>query len=147
MCIAESPSNGVNLVDGQSPSLKLESSRRSRDSSSSTSAESRGARGRGRRTNTVSPSAPETSTDRVFIWDLDETIIIFHSLLTGSYASKYQKVKVFALFKFLYLIFFCTQDAQNVVQLGFRMEEMVFNMADSNFFFNDIEVILLVNNF
>lgn len=29
---------------------------------------------------------------RVFVWDLDETIIVFHSLLTGSYAQKYGKV-------------------------------------------------------
>lgn len=29
---------------------------------------------------------------RVFIWDLDETIIIFHSLLTGSYANRYGRV-------------------------------------------------------
>lgn len=58
----------------------------------------------------------------MFIWDLDETIIIFHTLLTGSYATKYHK------------------DAQNVVQLGFKMEEMVFNLADTHFFFNDIEV-------
>lgn len=27
-----------------------------------------------------------------------------------------------------------------MVQLGFKMEEMVFNMADSHFFFNDLEV-------
>ena len=26
--------------------------------------------------------------DRVFIWDLDETIILFHSLLTGTFATK-----------------------------------------------------------
>ena len=26
--------------------------------------------------------------DRVFIWDLDETIILFHSLLTGTFANK-----------------------------------------------------------
>lgn len=26
------------------------------------------------------------------MWDLDETIIVFHSLLTGSYAQKYGKV-------------------------------------------------------
>lgn len=30
--------------------------------------------------------------ERVFIWDLDETIIIFHTLLTGTFADKYQKV-------------------------------------------------------
>lgn len=90
--VTESPSNGLSLIDGPTSPLKIDSSRRSRDSSSSTSAESRGARGRGRRTNTVSPTTPETSTERVFIWDLDETIIIFHSLLTGVYAAKYQKV-------------------------------------------------------
>lgn len=95
MIVAESPSNGIILADGPTSPLKIEGSRRSRDSSSSTSAESRGARGRGRRTNTVSPTTPETSTERVFIWDLDETIIIFHSLLTGSYAAKYQKVCIF----------------------------------------------------
>lgn len=27
------------------------------------------------------------------MWDLDETIIVFHSLLTGSYAQKYGKVR------------------------------------------------------
>ncbi|XP_017768396.1 PREDICTED: eyes absent homolog 2 [Nicrophorus vespilloides] len=121
--LPESPSNGVSLVESPISPLKGDtSSRRSREStSSSLGSETRGTRGRGRRTNTVSPSAPESSTDRVFIWDLDETIIIFHSLLTGSYASKYQK------------------DAQSIVQLGFRMEEMVFNLADTHFFFNDIE--------
>lgn len=90
--VTDSPSNGLGLTDSPNSPLKLEGSRRSRDSSSSTSGESRGARGRGRRTNTVSPTAPETSTERVFVWDLDETIIVFHSLLTGSYAAKYQKV-------------------------------------------------------
>lgn len=113
--------NGVTLNEGSTSPLKPDNARRSRESSGSLSSESRGARGRGRRTNTVSPTTPESTTDRVFIWDLDETIIIFHSLLTGSYAAKYQK------------------DPQNVVQLGFKMEEMVFNLADNNFFFNDIE--------
>ena len=30
----------------------------------------------------------ESTVDRVFIWDLDETIILFHSLLTGTFATK-----------------------------------------------------------
>jgi hypothetical protein len=34
---------------------------------------------------------------RVFLWDLDETIIIFHSLLTGSFAQKFGKVRVCSL--------------------------------------------------
>ncbi|XP_060523941.1 eyes absent homolog 2 [Cylas formicarius] len=119
--LSESPSNGIPLVESPTSPVKIDNSRRSRESSSSISSETRVTRGRGRRNNTVSPTAPESTTDRVFIWDLDETIIIFHSLLTGSYAAKYQK------------------DAQNVVQLGFKMEEMVFNLADTHFFFNDIE--------
>ncbi|XP_071054329.1 eyes absent homolog 2 isoform X1 [Onthophagus taurus] len=119
--LPESPSNGLTLVDGPHSPLKVDNSRRSRDSAGSINTEPRAPRGRGRRTNTVSPTTAESTTDRVFIWDLDETIIIFHSLLTGSYATKFQK------------------DHQNVVQLGFRMEEMVFNMADTHFFFNDIE--------
>ncbi len=48
-------------------------------------------RSRGRRQNNPSPG-PESDLERVFIWDLDETIIIFHSLLTGSYAQRYGKV-------------------------------------------------------
>ncbi|KAL3867765.1 hypothetical protein ACJMK2_040615, partial [Sinanodonta woodiana] len=43
----------------------------------------------GRRAN-PSPG-PESDLERVFVWDLDETIIIFHSLLTGSYAQRYGK--------------------------------------------------------
>lgn len=34
-----------------------------------------------------------SALQRVFVWDLDETIIVFHSLLTGSYAQKYGKVR------------------------------------------------------
>ena len=36
-----------------------------------------------------SPEEAESTVDRVFIWDLDETIILFNSLLTGSFASRY----------------------------------------------------------
>ncbi|XP_064412160.1 eyes absent homolog 4 isoform X5 [Latimeria chalumnae] len=46
-------------------------------------------RGRGRKNNPSPP--PDSDLERVFVWDLDETIIIFHSLLTGSYAQKYGK--------------------------------------------------------
>lgn len=52
---------------------------------------SRSARNRNRRAPNPSPD-PESNLDRVFIWDLDETIIIFHSLMTGSYASRFGKV-------------------------------------------------------
>lgn len=88
-------------------------------------------RTRGRRHAHPSPTRsvnPETALadnvktpERVFIWDLDETIIIFHSLLTGSYAKTYSK------------------DPHQLVQYGYRMEELIFNMADTHFFFNDVE--------
>ncbi|NXI52227.1 EYA3 protein, partial [Chloroceryle aenea] len=60
-------------------------------------------------------------TQRVFLWDLDETIIIFHSLLTGSYAQKYGK------------------DPTLVIGSGLSMEEMIFEVADTHLFFNDLE--------
>ncbi|XP_030206047.1 eyes absent homolog 1 isoform X2 [Gadus morhua] len=82
-------------------------------------------RGRGRRNNNPSPP-PDSDLERVFIWDLDETIIVFHSLLTGSYANRYGR------------------DPPTSVSLGLRMEEMIFNLADTHLFFNDLEVRLLV---
>lgn len=101
--ITDSPSNGLSLTDAPTSPLKHDgASRRTRDAGNGVgTAESRGSRGRGRRHNTVSPTTPESSTERVFIWDLDETIIIFHSLLTGTYASKYSKVSGFLFLCFL----------------------------------------------
>lgn len=68
------------------------SGRRAREGSGGGDGASRSSRGRGRRQNNPSPSSPESNLERVFIWDLDETIIIFHSLLTGSFATRYGKV-------------------------------------------------------
>ncbi|CAB1315532.1 unnamed protein product, partial [Coregonus sp. 'balchen'] len=64
---------------------------------------------------------PEHPAVRVFVWDLDETIIIFHSLLTGSFSTRFGK------------------DSSKAVSLGLWMEEMIFNLADSRLFFNDLE--------
>ncbi|UYV65329.1 EYA4 [Cordylochernes scorpioides] len=81
---------------------------------------SKSTKGRCRRPANPSPD-PDNQLERIFIWDLDETIIIFHSLLTGSFAARYNK------------------DAPTSVSLGLRMEEMIFNLADNHFFFNDLE--------
>uniref|UniRef100_A0A182P6G0 Eyes absent homolog n=1 Tax=Anopheles epiroticus TaxID=199890 RepID=A0A182P6G0_9DIPT len=98
--------------------------------SSKTTPTGKSGRARGRRHAHPSPTRSSTSEpggisekapERIFVWDLDETIIIFHSLLTGSYAGRYNK----------------NRDHQ--VQLGYRMEELIFNMADAFFFFNDLE--------
>ncbi|XP_028936954.1 eyes absent homolog 3 [Ornithorhynchus anatinus] len=66
-------------------------------------------------------ASQDNELERVFLWDLDETIIIFHSLLTGSYAQKYGK------------------DPTVVIGSGLTMEEMIFEVADTHLFFNDLE--------
>ncbi|XP_051844010.1 eyes absent homolog 3 isoform X1 [Antechinus flavipes] len=78
------------------------------------------AKNRGKRRADAAP-APDSELERVFLWDLDETIIIFHSLLTGSYAQKYGK------------------DPRVVIGSGLTMEEMIFEVADTHLFFNDLE--------
>ncbi|KAL7644359.1 UNVERIFIED_CONTAM: hypothetical protein RMT77_005186 [Armadillidium vulgare] len=79
-------------------------------------------RPRANRTRRGNPSPdPENKVERVYIWDLDETIIIFHSLLTGSYARSFGK------------------DIDNSISLGYVMEKLIFDLADSHFFFNDLE--------
>ncbi|XP_063833706.1 eyes absent homolog 2 [Ostrinia nubilalis] len=124
--LSDSPSSMLPSINDTSPLSPIKSeihaaSRRCRENSGESTASR--SRGRGRRNTSSSPAqhVPEPATDRVFIWDLDETIIIFHSLLTGTYATKYNK------------------DTQQIVQLGFRMEEMIFSLADTHFFFNDVE--------
>ncbi|XP_063658656.1 eyes absent homolog 2 isoform X1 [Pan troglodytes] len=77
-------------------------------------------RGRSKRSSDPSP-AGDNEIERVFVWDLDETIIIFHSLLTGTFASRYGK------------------DTTTSVRIGLMMEEMIFNLADTHLFFNDLE--------
>ncbi|XP_063315519.1 eyes absent homolog 2 isoform X1 [Pelobates fuscus] len=77
-------------------------------------------RGRSKRNIDPSPTI-DNEIERVFVWDLDETIIIFHSLLTGTFATRYAK------------------DTTTSVRIGLMMEEMIFNLADTHLFFNDLE--------
>ena len=49
-------------------------------------------RGRTRTRKQTSSPGPEGDVDRVFIWDLEETIVIFHALLTGAFAQRFGKV-------------------------------------------------------
>ncbi|XP_063248742.1 eyes absent homolog 1 isoform X2 [Prinia subflava] len=108
------PAAEYSTIHSPSTPIKDSDSERLRRSSDGKS------RGRGRRNNNPSPP-PDSDLERVFIWDLDETIIIFHSLLTGSYANRYGR------------------DPPTSVSLGLRMEEMIFNLADTHLFFNDLE--------
>ncbi|XP_076864292.1 protein phosphatase EYA3 isoform X2 [Brachyhypopomus gauderio] len=77
------------------------------------------AKGKGKKPDS-SPSA-DNDLERIFLWDLDETIIVFHSLLTGSFAQKFGK------------------DPATVLNLGLQMEELIFELADTHLFFNDLE--------
>ncbi|XP_041867933.1 eyes absent homolog 3 isoform X1 [Melanotaenia boesemani] len=77
------------------------------------------AKGKARKSESSSPA--DSDLERIFLWDLDETIIIFHSLLTGSYAQKFGK------------------DPATVLNLGLQMEELIFELADTHLFFNDLE--------
>ncbi|XP_056378112.1 eyes absent homolog 1 isoform X9 [Hyla sarda] len=108
------PSTEYSTIHSPSTPIKDSESDRLRRASDGKS------RGRGRRNNNPSPP-PDSDLERVFIWDLDETIIVFHSLLTGSYANRYGR------------------DPPTSVSLGLRMEEMIFNLADTHLFFNDLE--------
>lgn len=51
--------------------------------------------------------------------------------------------QAYPAFKYVSLIKLCIvyfQDPQASVQLGLRMEEMIFSLADTHLFFNDLEV-------
>ncbi|XP_026056851.1 protein phosphatase EYA1 isoform X7 [Carassius auratus] len=112
--LSEQPPGDYSTIHSPSTPIKDSDSDRLRRASDGKS------RGRGRRNNNPSPP-PDSDLERVFIWDLDETIIVFHSLLTGSYANRFGR------------------DPPTSVSLGLRMEEMIFNLADTHFFFNDLE--------
>ncbi|KAI5621709.1 eyes absent-like 3 isoform X2, partial [Silurus asotus] len=77
------------------------------------------AKGKGKKSE--SGQSADNDLERIFLWDLDETIIIFHSLLTGSFAQKFGK------------------DPATVLNLGLQMEELIFELADTHLFFNDLE--------
>lgn len=89
----------------------------------------RGRRQSGSGNSIGSADTTEAGPDRIFIWDLDETIVVFHSLLTGQFATKHRK------------------DPALLAQVAYRMEEMIFNLADTHFFFNDVEVLLRAYTF
>ncbi|GAB6022270.1 Eyes absent 1 [Chamberlinius hualienensis] len=104
------------LSVGNSPSPPI----KSEATNGTTKRTTRQGRGRGRRQANPSPEPPN-NVDRIFVWDLDETIIIFHSLLTGAHATKFGK------------------DTTTTVGSGLKMEKIIFNLADSHFFFNDLD--------
>ena len=57
----------------------------------------------------------------VLIWDLDETLILFHSLLSGVYADHHLPLK-----------------AKEAANLGRKWQESILDLCDQHFFFTEV---------
>lgn len=100
----ESPSETPGTPSGLGHSPQSISPNTSNHASTTKTTPTTKGKARGRRQQNVSPTrstmndTPSVENakppERVFIWDLDETIIIFHTLLTGSYPNRYNKVRI-----------------------------------------------------
>lgn len=67
----------------------------------------------------------ELNVPTVFVWDLDETLIIFQTLSDGRYAALFDGVK----------------DSHTAIMLGQRWERLILEICDEHFFYK--QVILL----
>uniref|UniRef100_A0A672T303 Eyes absent homolog n=1 Tax=Sinocyclocheilus grahami TaxID=75366 RepID=A0A672T303_SINGR len=103
--LSEQPAGEYSTIQSPSTPIKDSDSDRLRRASDGKS------RGRGRRNNNPSPP-PDSDLERVFIWDLDETIIVFHSLLTGSYANRFGRVSDLTMAALFF--FACFQECDQV---------------------------------
>ncbi|XP_063041749.1 eyes absent homolog 3 isoform X2 [Engraulis encrasicolus] len=102
-----------------SPAVALPTGAREQDDASRRNAPPGKSKGKAKKADNA--QSTDNDLERVFLWDLDETIIIFHSLLTGTFAQKFGK------------------DPTTVLNLGLQMEELIFELADTHLFFNDLE--------
>lgn len=122
----ESPSEtpGTPSAIGNSPQSPLSISPNTSNHASTKTTPTTKGKARGRRQQNASPTRSTLNDtpsienvkppERVFIWDLDETIIIFHTLLTGTYPNRYNKVRDIHTYIFATLSsFFCLH--QNIL--------------------------------
>lgn len=58
----------------------------------------------------------------VFVWDLDESLILLHSLISGQYAAVSGDVL----------------DGQHLAELARRMQALVMKLADDKLFFHEV---------
>ncbi|XP_047075164.1 eyes absent homolog [Lolium rigidum] len=71
-------------------------------------------------------SAGDGVTDQpiiVYVWDMDETLILLKSLLDGSFAGHYEGLK----------------DHEKGTELGKRWENIILELCDGHFFYEEIE--------
>lgn len=64
---------------------------------------------------------------KVYIWDMDETLILLKSLLTGTYAGAFNGLK----------------DVQSGVKIGKLWENHVLRACDMHFFYDQVSIYLL----
>ncbi|KAL0050629.1 hypothetical protein WJX82_003772 [Trebouxia sp. C0006] len=77
-------------------------------------------------TSSLDSAASEMTIGRkrqtVLVWDLDETLILFHSLLSGAYAVHHSPEK-----------------ANEAMSMGKKWQESILDICDQHFFFTEIE--------
>ncbi|KAI4377964.1 hypothetical protein MLD38_015514 [Melastoma candidum] len=59
----------------------------------------------------------------VYVWDMDETLILFKSLLDGTYAKAHDGMK----------------DAQRGAEIGEMWENLILDLCDQHFFYDQVE--------
>ncbi|OQR66646.1 developmental protein eyes absent-like [Tropilaelaps mercedesae] len=64
---------------------------------------------------------PEQAMERVFIWELDETIVLLQSLIDGQFAMTHRK------------------DMALAKDCGLKMQELMFRVADGHLFYHELE--------
>jgi hypothetical protein len=67
----------------------------------------------------------------VYIWDMDETLILLNSLLKSSYAEAFNGLK----------------DVQKGVELGKTWENLILQLCDDHFFYEQVKFSFLVQIF
>ncbi|XP_059656759.1 eyes absent homolog [Cornus florida] len=71
----------------------------------------------------ASGKIPKSQKLKVYIWDMDETLILLKSLLNGTYAEVFNGLK----------------DVQKGVEIGKIWEKHILQVSDENFFYEQIE--------
>ena len=69
----------------------------------------------------VAESSKDEGLD-VYIWDMDETLILLKSLLTGTYAEGFNGVK----------------NVQEGVEIGKKWEKKILSLCDDHFFYEQV---------
>lgn len=74
------------------------------------------------------PSLQPNNGPTVFVWDMDETLVIFQTLLDGRY------VELFDGFK----------DSHKATLLGRRWERLILEVCDEYFFYKQVSHVLFL---